>query len=139
MVDSGNIRYSWMVLLFYSEPEISRGGTFVGTPLYVSPEMLAHNIACFASDLWGLGWIIYQCLTGVPPFRGESEASVFEAILEGKVFFPEDFDKNAKDLIEQLLIKDPRERLGAGKKKNKKRMKDLKSHGFFKEKKWKNM
>lgn len=59
-----------------------RGNTFVGTPLYVSPEMLAHNIACFGSDLWGLGCIIYQCLTGVPPFRGESEAAVFDKILE---------------------------------------------------------
>lgn len=35
-------------------------GTFVGTPLYVSPEMLEHSISHFASDLWSLGCIIYQ-------------------------------------------------------------------------------
>jgi len=39
----------------YSDEQDNREGTFVGTPLYVSPEMLEHNIACFGSDLWGLG------------------------------------------------------------------------------------
>jgi serine/threonine protein kinase len=34
-------------------------GTFVGTPLYVSPEMLEDNVALPASDLWALGCIIY--------------------------------------------------------------------------------
>ena len=34
-------------------------GTFVGTPLYVSPEMLKCNVAVFASDLWALGCIVY--------------------------------------------------------------------------------
>jgi len=60
----------------------NRGCTFVGTPLYVSPEMLAHNIACFGSDLWGLGCIIYQCLTGRPPFVGSTQNQVFDQILE---------------------------------------------------------
>lgn len=32
-----------------------RGDSFVGTPLYVSPEMLNHSLACYASDLWALG------------------------------------------------------------------------------------
>ena len=101
--------------------------------------MLAHNIAWFGSDLWGLGWIIYQCLTGVPPFRGENEAGVFEAIFEGKLFFPPDMDENAMDLIQKLLVIDPRKRLGAGSKKEKLSMKDLKKHSFFKGKKLKNM
>jgi serine/threonine protein kinase len=33
--------------------------TFVGTPLYVSPEMLNSNLACYGSDLWALGCILY--------------------------------------------------------------------------------
>ena len=36
-----------------------RRGTFVGTPLYVSPEMLKDNISTPGSDLWALGCIIY--------------------------------------------------------------------------------
>jgi len=57
-------------------------GTFVGTPLYVSPEMLEHSIAHYSSDLWSVGCIIYQCLLGYPPFKGTTENIVFEQILE---------------------------------------------------------
>ncbi|CAI2359870.1 unnamed protein product [Moneuplotes crassus] len=124
---------------FSDDEEESRGGTFVGTPLYVSPEMLDHNIACFGSDLWGLGCIIYQCLTGFPPFKGETETAVFEAILEREVTFPDDMDQNAKDLIKKLLVKDPRERLGAGPKRSGRTLKDLKKHPFLKGTKCKNL
>lgn len=40
----------------------NRANSFIGTPLYISPEMLRYNSASYASDLWGLGCIIYQCL-----------------------------------------------------------------------------
>ncbi len=48
-------------------------GTFVGTPLYVAPEMLAFSLSGPFTDLWALGCIIYQCLTGRPPFNTKSE------------------------------------------------------------------
>ena len=50
------------------DKEEERRGTFVGTALYVSPEMLNHNIAYPASDIWALGCTIYKMLTGEPPF-----------------------------------------------------------------------
>jgi len=45
-------------------PPQKRKGTFVGTPLYVSPEMLQENISSHGSDFWALGCIIYQMLIG---------------------------------------------------------------------------
>ncbi len=44
-------------------------GTFVGTPLYVAPEMLESNLSGPFTDIWALGCILYQCLTGDVPFR----------------------------------------------------------------------
>lgn len=44
-------------------------GTFVGTPFYVAPEMLESNLSGPFTDLWGLGCIVFQCLTGDVPFR----------------------------------------------------------------------
>lgn len=41
-----------------------RAGTFVGTPLYVAPEMLEYNSSGRYTDLWALGCIIYQLLVG---------------------------------------------------------------------------
>lgn len=42
----------------------NKQGTFVGTALYVAPEMLEHNISGKYTDLWALGCIIYQMLVG---------------------------------------------------------------------------
>ena len=39
--------------------EMKRRVTFVGTPLYVSPEMLKDNLSSIAGDMWALGCIIY--------------------------------------------------------------------------------
>ena len=55
-------------------------GSFVGTPLYVTPEMLTDNSASPASDLWALGVMIYQMRVGMPPFNGQNELEVFEKI-----------------------------------------------------------
>lgn len=45
-------------------------GSFVGTPLYVSPEMLEDNLALPASDLWALGVMVFSMHTGKLPFDG---------------------------------------------------------------------
>lgn len=52
-------------------------GSFVGTPLYVSPEMLTDNFSTCSSDLWALGCIIYQMRVGDVPFRGNFDYEVF--------------------------------------------------------------
>lgn len=83
--------------------EDSRRGTFVGTPLYVSPEMLGDNIAMPASDLWALGCIIYRMHTGEFPFKAPVENLVYEKILTRTLTFPEDMSENTKDIIDKLL------------------------------------
>lgn len=45
-------------------------GTFVGTPLYIAPEMLNENSSGPHSDLWALGVIIYELMTGRSPWKG---------------------------------------------------------------------
>lgn len=47
-----------------SKPTLLKKGTFVGTPLYSSPEMLEDSISGLFTDLWCLGIIIYQMLDG---------------------------------------------------------------------------
>lgn len=93
--------------------------------------MLAHNIACFSSDLWGLGCIIYQCIVGRPPFKGSSESIVFEEILECNLEIPSDLDPDIESLILGLLTINPLERLGAGPKGSDNDMEALKNHPFF--------
>lgn len=113
------------------EDSVERKGTFVGTPLYVSPEMLLHNIGCFSSDLWGLGCIIYQCLTGKAPFFGTTANKVFEQILNGEFKIPSYVDQAAQDLIRSLLHPDPLQRLGSGERGSSNDIASLKNHVFF--------
>ena len=53
----------------------------VGTPLYKSPEMVNDNISVFSMDLWALGCMIYEMLTGVTPFFDTNEMAVYEKII----------------------------------------------------------
>ena len=57
--------------------------TFVGTPLYVSPEMLDMNCSGPFTDLWGLGVIVYQLLTGEVPWKSKNdEYALFQQIMQ---------------------------------------------------------
>jgi|TARA_B110000285_G_C15105557_1_gene607708 eukaryotic-like serine/threonine-protein kinase len=48
----------------------SHRGTFVGTPLYASPEMLDDSVSGPFTDLWALGVIVYQLVSGELPWKG---------------------------------------------------------------------
>ena len=50
----------------------------MGTPQYVSPEILTACGSSRASDLWAIGCIIYQMITGQPPFQSASEYLIFK-------------------------------------------------------------
>lgn len=104
----------------------ARANSFVGTAEYVSPELLSQKYTVKSSDLWSLGCIIYQMITGRPPFRGVTEFLTFKKVQECAIVYPENFPDDAKDLISKLLVKDPETRLGAS------RYDDLKAHRFFK-------
>ena len=78
-------------------------GTFVGTPLYVAPEMLQCSLSGPFTDLWALGCILFQMLTGDVPFRANFDYQVFQMIVERDVAFPQYLPEEAVDLIDKLL------------------------------------
>ncbi|KAI6214557.1 3-phosphoinositide-dependent protein kinase 1 [Aphelenchoides besseyi] len=64
------------------------------------------------ADYWALGVIIFQMISGQPPFRGMAEYQILRKITTLQYRFPEGFDDTAKDLVQQLLIVDAEKRLG---------------------------
>lgn len=113
-----------------------RKNSFVGTAQYVSPELLKASEAVFASDLWALGCIIYQMVSGLPPFRAGSEYLIFQKILKLEYEFPEGFDQTAKDLVEKLLVINPSKRLGAT---DVEPYTSIRQHEFFSDIDWDNI
>ncbi len=59
---------------------LSETGRLIGTPLYMSPEQALGKNVDARTDLWSLGVVYYQCLTGRPPFEGDSNIAVLHAI-----------------------------------------------------------
>ncbi|XP_039963963.1 3-phosphoinositide-dependent protein kinase 1 isoform X1 [Bactrocera tryoni] len=106
-----------------------RKGSFVGTAQYVSPEVLRNGFVSPAADLWALGCIVYQMISGLPPFRGSNDYVIFREILSGDLDFPQGFDKDAEDLVRQLLKIRPEERLGSQDAKGS--YVSIRAHPFF--------
>ena len=106
-------------------------GTFVGTPLYVAPEMLKESMSGHFTDLWALGCIIYQMATGEVPFKGKTDFQTFDIIMKREFQWPKDMNEDCKDLINRLLNLEPMRRLGAGRPGSGNSYEDLMLHPFF--------
>lgn len=63
---------------------LTETGMAVGTPFYMAPEQLLGDIADSRADLFALGVLLYECLTGVRPFDGKSPEEVYRSIRDGR-------------------------------------------------------
>ena len=86
--------------------------TFCGSPYYSSPEMISmKKYDGFKVDIWATGIILYFMLCGSLPFKDKDKQNLFKKIIECKYTFPEFISKNAKNLINKILVKDPEKRI----------------------------
>ena len=99
--------------------------TYCGTPVYLAPEMIKEIGHDEHLDIWCIGVLLFELLTGNVPFKGKDIQSLNNNILSLKISWPKDIDPIAKNLIFKILKPNPNERIS---------LRDMLKHPFFKEK-----
>jgi len=77
-------------------------GTFCGSNAYLSPEMVNHRGVGKAADIYGVGAILYEMLTGLPPFFTTNLDQLFTNISKNELKFPDYFSKEVISLLKGL-------------------------------------
>lgn len=97
-----------------SPVEVTAEGTFMGTPMYMSPEQARGKEVDKRTDIWAFGCCLYEVLSGTIPFKGETVADTVSQILEREPdwdVLPEGLPWRLTELIQNCLQKDQRRRV----------------------------
>ena len=85
--------------------------TVIGTPYYLSPEIVKNSPYSFKTDVWSLGVLLYQMCALKMPFDADSLPNLSKKILKAEYKdIPNIYSKNLKDLISSLLQIEPKNR-----------------------------
>ncbi len=100
--------------------------SFCGSPEYMSPEMLSRTGHNKSIDLYSLGALLYEMLTGLPPHYSANRQEMYQSIVSDPVFYPPYVSLSAASLMQGLLRKSAEDRLGA-----RGGIAEIKAHKFF--------
>ncbi|CAD8052584.1 unnamed protein product [Paramecium sonneborni] len=101
--------------------------TFCGSPAYLSPELLNGQGVTQSTDLYTMGLLLYEMLSGYPPHFSNNIRLLLNGIQNEELRIPKNFSGSVKNFLEQVITKDPFQRLN---------IKQIKNHIIFAEIDW---
>ncbi|KAF9680117.1 hypothetical protein SADUNF_Sadunf06G0086800 [Salix dunnii] len=115
--------------------ENTRSNSMCGTVEYMAPEIVQGRGHDKAADWWSVGILLYEMLTGKPPFVGGNRDKIQQKIVKDKIKLPSFLTSEAHTLLKGLLNKDASKRLGSGPLGSE----EIKRHKWFKPINWKKL
>jgi eukaryotic-like serine/threonine-protein kinase len=85
--------------------QVSGSGQMMGTPAYLSPEQIAAEPQSTRSDIFSLGIVLYQMVTGAPPFEGSSVSAVCAQILSAEPLPPSQRNPALPGEIDRIILR----------------------------------
>ncbi|HMI42769.1 MAG TPA: protein kinase, partial [Gemmatimonadaceae bacterium] len=114
LLPDGTVRILDFGLAKARDQSLSEAGVRFGTVSYMSPEQIRGGNVDGRSDLWALGVVLYEMLTGRKPFGGDEEVAIAHAILHDEPEIPSthrgDISPAVEEIVRRLLEKEPANR-----------------------------
>ena len=121
VTENGQVKLTDFGIAHFEDASLTlktRSGDILGTPAYMSPEQISGKGVDKRSDLYSLGVILYELLTGHRPFTGNNLASLFKAITDHKTTPPikaePSIPRGLNAVILKAIEKDPGRRFQSG-------------------------